>query len=206
MRKAKPHRLALPLALGLAGCMSSPDGWLLARYGSHNTTGAFLICKNYGCAARVMVSFAPADWQQVRADFAPAAANAAEEREQVRHAIALLETLVGPKAGTEHDEAGAPIFTFNLARDGQLDCIDEAYNTTTYLRLMAADGLLKWHDVGQPAERGYFLDRWPHNTATVIEHGSGTAYTVDSWFHANGEMPETVLLKDWLDGWSPAKS
>ena len=100
MRIAKRHGLGLPLlALGLAGCVTSPDGWLLARYGSHNTTGAFVICKNYGCKAQVMVSFAPWEWQEVRAAFSPAAANPAEEREQVRHAIALLETLVGPKAG-----------------------------------------------------------------------------------------------------------
>ena len=50
----------------------------------------------------------------------------------------------------------------------------------------------------------FALDPCTDNTATVIEHGSGMAYTVDSWFHANGEIPETVLLKDWLDGWSPA--
>jgi hypothetical protein len=185
----------------LAGCASSPDPYLLSKYGGKNTLSQFQVCKNYGCSTRVMVTFAPSEWNQVRAAFAVPAADAHAEREQIRHAIALLETLVGPKAGTANDRAGADILTLN--REGQLDCIDEAYNTTTYLRLIASDGLLHWHDVGTPVERGNFYDRWPHNTATVIEHGTNTAYTVDSWFHANGVMPETVLVKDWLAGWSP---
>ncbi len=197
-------RLVPILALLCAACAGSPDAWLLKQYGSHNTLSAFRVCKNYGCAKSMMVSFEQSEWAQVRAQFSPAAESAGEEREQVRRAIALIETLVGPKAGTSNDKAGADII--NFGREGQLDCIDETYNTTTYLRLMAAEGLLKWHDVGEPAKRGYVLNRWPHNTATLIEHGSRTQYTVDSWFHANGEMPETVLLKDWLDGWSPAKS
>lgn len=202
MTAASP--LALVFALLCAGCAASPDIWLLSRYGKDNSLSAFRICKNYGCAANITVSLNQAEWSEVRALFSPPARTASEERGQVRHAIALLETMIGPKAGTANDQAGAPIF--NASREGQLDCIDEAYNTSTYLKLMAADGLLRWHDVGEPVQRGHFLDRWPHNTATLVEQGPGTRYAVDSWFHANGAMPETVLLKDWLDGWSPAKT
>jgi hypothetical protein len=191
-------------ALITAACSTSPDRWLLAKYGSQDTISSLQVCKNYGCSAHVTVSFAPNEWGEVRAIFATVSGNAAEERERIREAIALLETLVGPKAGTANDKAGADIIAFN--HEGQLDCIDEAFNTTTYLRLIAADGLLRWHDVGDPVERGNFLDRWPHNTATIVERGSNTAYTVDSWFHANGAMPETVLLKDWLAGWSPPQA
>jgi len=193
----------LAAALVVAGC-ASPDRYLLSKYGSQNSLSSFVVCKNYGCAKRVMVSLIPSEWAQVRTLFLPAAPDASVERQQVRHAIALMETLVGPKAGTASDKAGADIINFD--REGQLDCIDETYDTTTYLRLFVADGLLKWHDVGEPAERGYILDRRPHNTATIIEHGSGAAYSVDSWFHANGEMPETIPLKVWLAGWSPPKA
>ena len=203
--KSRGYRFLLLLGLaGLAGCTTSPDRWLLSRYGAQNTLSSFRVCKNYGCAASVMIHLNDGEWAEVRAQFSPVAASTAEEREQVRHAIAMLEMLVGPAAGTSNDKPGADIVTFD--REGQLDCIDEAYNTTTYLRLLAVQGLIKWHDVGQPMQRGSFIDRWPHNTATIVERGSGVQYTVDSWFHANGEMPETVLLKDWLAGWSPAKS
>src|SRR5262245_20942161 len=114
---------ALALAVLAGGCASSPDVWLLARYAKNNSVSAFRICKNYGCAMSMTVSLTDAEWSRVRAFFSSPSGSAAEEREQVRHAIALLETMVGPKAGTANDEAGAPIF--NVSRDGQLDCIDE---------------------------------------------------------------------------------
>jgi hypothetical protein len=202
---AGAHRFPIVfLALLAAACSTSPDRWLLAQYGARNSPSSFDVCKNYGCSAHVRVTFSAAEWAQVRAVFAVAPEGAAIERERIARAIALVETLVGPKAGTANDKAGAEIVTFH--REGQLDCIDEAYNSTVYLRLIAADGLLRWHDVGEPYQRGGFFDRWPHNTATIVERRSHTAYTVDSWFHANGAMPETVLLKDWLAGWSPPQA
>ena len=190
------------LALFCTACGHSPAEWMLGRYAGHDSLSAFQVCKNYGCSTRVTVSLRADEWNKVRALFTPPPEGAAEERERIRQAIGLLETLVGPKAGTEHDEGGAPLVNFN--REGQLDCIDESVNTTTYLRFLAADQLLRWHDVGKPAARGYFLDNIrPHNTATVVERDSGVVYTMDSWFHANGVPPETVLLSAWLDGWDP---
>ncbi|MSP94591.1 MAG: hypothetical protein EXR00_04925 [Alphaproteobacteria bacterium] len=150
------------------------------------------------------VSLTGDEWSRVRALFASAPATAPEERETVRRAVALIETLVGPKAGTANDRPGADIVTTN--REGLLDCIDEAFNTSTYLRFLAADQLLRWHDTGPSAQRGYIFNGWPHNTATLIERGSRSPYTVDSWFHANGELPETVPLQNWLDGWNPPQA
>lgn len=66
--------------------------------------------------------------------------------------------------------------------------------------------MLQWHDTGPSAQRGYIFNGWPHNTATLIERGSRSPYTVDSWFHKNGELPETVPLADWLAGWSPPQA
>ena len=41
-----------------------------------------------------------------------------------------------------------------------MDCIDESTNTTVYLRPLAANDLLRWHEVGPDATRGYFLFGW----------------------------------------------
>jgi hypothetical protein len=195
---------ALALAVLCASCNHSPAEALHARYGDQNDISAFLVRSEYGCAKKQWVSLDEAEWTQVRSSFIPAATNAADERENVRKAVALIESSVGPKVGTDIDRAGATIFTYD--KRGQLDCIDEAYNTTTYLRLMAADDLIKFHDIGEPARRGYIINRWPHNTATVIEHDSGTNYAVDSWFGANGMLPDVVTLDAWLDGWDPEDS
>lgn len=194
----------LLLALLAGGCSTSPDIYLLAKYGKDIGISGFEVCKNYGCKARVRVAFNDSEWGRVREIFSGAPTSAAAERERVREAVALMERIVGPKAGTAGDGPGAPII--NIDTEGQLDCIDEAYNTTTYLRLIASEGLLKWHEVGEPHQRGDFITGWPHNTATVIERETKTAYTIDSWFHANGEMPEVVLLSEWLSGWSPPEA
>lgn len=200
-RNANYAALLAACSLAIAGCAHSPSDTLYKELGSSNSPSRFLVCRDYGCAVRKWVSLSDAEWSNVRAIFATPAASPAGEREQIRQAIALMERTVGPKAGTAHDDPGAAILNFH--KNGQLDCIDEAYNTTNYLHFLAADGLLRWHDVGEPQKRGYILNRWPHNTATVIEHGSGQSYVIDSWFGANGELPDVVTLEVWLDGWHP---
>jgi len=195
---------ALSLSLCCVSCGHSPAESLLARYRGQNDVSSFMVCSQYGCSKQSWVSLDQAEWNQVRAIFMPAAQNAAEERERMRRAVALIETLVGPKAGTDIDRAGATIVTFD--KIGQLDCIDEAHNTTTYLRLMDAENLIQFHEIGNPAKRGYIFNRWPHNTAVVVEHETGARYVVDSWFGANGMLPDVVTLETWMDGWQPPDS
>ncbi len=194
----------LLLPVFCASCSYSPAESLLARYRDQNDISSFLVCSEYNCSTKQWVSLDDAEWNQVRSSFLPAPLNAVDERERIRDAVALIEKLVGPKAGTDVDRAGATIMTTN--KRGQLDCIDEAYNTTTYLRLMGADNLIKFHEIGEPARRGYIINRWPHNTATVVEYETRASYVVDSWFGANGMLPDVVTLELWMDGWSPTDS
>jgi hypothetical protein len=192
------------IGLLAAGCSTSPASGLLRKYAAQNSTASFNVCHYYGCSKNDLVSLSDAEWGQIRAPFARRAENAAEEREQIRRAIATMETIVGPKTGTDIDAPGAAII--NFLRTGQMDCIDEAYNTSLYLTFFAQQQLLAWHDVGVPAKRGYVIDRWFHNTATIVERGTGDKYTVDSWFGPNGAMPHVVPLQAWLDGWSPPET
>lgn len=158
------------------------------------------VCWGYGCANLDVIALSDAEWRRVRAHLDPAAGEAAAEREQIARAIGELERIIGPKTGTDVDKGG----TFpGLFQAGQMDCIDESTNTTTYLRLLAAKGLLRWHDVGQDVTRGYFLFGWPHTTATLREKVTGEEYAVDSWFFDNGVEPVVIPLKQWRDGWKP---
>ena len=160
----------------------------------------FPVCSGYGCANIDTVSLSAVEWRAVRALFNPRADNPAAERRQIARAIGQLERIVGPKTETEGDKGG----TFpGLFESGQMDCIDESTNTTVYLRLLAAENLLRWHEVGADATRGYFLFGWPHTTATMREKNSGDEYAVDSWFFDNGIEPAIVPLKQWRDGWNP---
>src|SRR5690606_10812288 len=104
--------------------------------------------------------------------FDPAPASPREERERIARAIGTVEVLVGFQAGTRHDEAR------NVAtreQGQQLDCVDEAVNTTTYLRLIERRGLLRFHEVALPANR--ILDLVDaHNTAVVVDRATGLSY------------------------------
>jgi hypothetical protein len=114
-----------------------------------------------------------------------------------------MEQITGKKTGTDRDIAGAKFFKYD---ENQLDCIDEAVNTSLYLGFFEQDGLLKWHGVDGPARRGQFIDgAWPHNTAVVKEKKTGKQYAIDSWFSANGEEPDIVPLELWMNGWRPEK-
>lgn len=199
-----PMLMACFALLALSGRSGSPAEQLLeAVEGRPQSPDRFSVCKGYGCDELVLTSFSSREWARIKAVFADPVPDSASERRRIAEAVGEVERLVGPKTGTERDAPGAAIINFN--RQGQMDCIDEAFNTTLYLRMMADAGLLRWHDVGEPARRGYVVDGWPHNTATVIERDTGRGWAVDSWFHGNGVPPEIVPLKAWLDGWSPAE-
>ena len=90
------------------------------------------VCQGGGCAQFNQVSISQAEWENVEELFKIKAENPAEERLQISQAVGLLEQIVGAKNGTATDRAG----TFdNSDTAGQMDCNDEAINTTTYLRL-----------------------------------------------------------------------
>lgn len=161
----------------------------------------FNICYDYGCASLAWVKLSDEQWQRVPAVFAPPAASPADEREQIRRAIALLESIVGPMTGTAHDKGGSwP----GLGQTGQMDCIDESTNTTIYLTMLQKYGLLRWHNVEDRSTR-WSLFRWPHTTAVIAERAGGREWAVDSWFLDNGEPPFVLPLETWKDGWMPPK-
>jgi hypothetical protein len=163
----------------------------------------FSFCWGGTCAAIEQVGLTAEEWSRVRAMFDPMPRDAESERETVRAAIGLLESIVGPKTGTAGDRAG----TFgNSAWPGQLDCNDEATNSTNYMRMMRADGLMRFHEILDTKTRGGFLIFGRHSTAVIAEIGSMKKFAVDSWFYDNGQ-PATVLpLDTWQAGWKPDNS
>ncbi|MEM8876934.1 MAG: hypothetical protein AAGD23_03575 [Pseudomonadota bacterium] len=125
----------------------------------------------------------------------------AHEREAIKQAVAYFERHAARFAGTEDDIAG------NYEMEGnrsQLDCVDEARNTTRLLILLQREGLLKHHTVARIEGRGFVLDtRYPHNTAVIREKETGIRWSVDSWMRHNGDVPEVMTLARWKrDGFS----
>jgi hypothetical protein len=184
--------------LGLAGCAGAPERPAPATPVA--SPDDFTVCHGYGCRERSPASLAPGEWAQVTALLRPTPADPAAERAALARALGRMETLVGARTGTAGDVGGT--FT-GFGLQGQLDCTDEATNTATYLRLFAAAGLVRHHEVDARVTRGWFLFGWPHVSATVRERGSGRVYAMDTWFHPNGHPAEVVPLEAWKDGWEP---
>ena len=165
----------------------------------------FDVCSGGGCAEIKHVSLTDEEWQMISSVFANAVAvsNAGKERDMISEAVGTFERIVGDKTGTATDRAG----TFgNSDYPGQLDCNDEAINSTTYMRLMRQNGLIKLHEIEDMRTRNFFFTGWPHSTAVIREIATGTRYAVDSWFYDNG-LPATIIpFAEWKSGYVPADS
>jgi len=168
------------------------------------------ICHGGGCAHMQRVALSDDEWLQVSTIFADSADSAdtklpaaEHERQQIAQALGVLESLIGIKTGTSTDRAG----TFNNASyPGQLDCNDEAINTTSYLRLLRRYDLMKYHAIEDMRTRNFFFSGWPHTTAVIHEVASGERYAVDSWFYDNGYAATIVPFAMWKSGYTPTDS
>jgi hypothetical protein len=165
----------------------------------------FEVCFGGGCAASQVVALSSHEWQQVEAIFETPNQNltAETERKNIAQAIGLLERLIGEKTGTSNDRAG----TFdNSDYPGQMDCNDEAINSTTYIRLMQQQGLIKLHVSEDLRTRNFFFTGWPHTTAVIHETATGKRYAVDSWFYDNGAPATIVPFEVWKADYVPEDS
>ena len=191
------------LFVGFSQCGYADIHDMSRIFHSSPSISSFEICHSGGCAEVSQVSLSEEEWQQVRAVFAKNAVNGAEERAQIAQVIGVLESLVGNKIGTSGDLAG----TFgNSDHKGQLDCNDEAINSTTYMRLLANNGLMQLHAVEDTRTRNFFFTGWPHSTAVIHDIKTGERFAVDSWFYDNGHAATIVPFAQWKAGYKPDDS
>ena len=201
--KASPLYRTFLLAgvLLLAGCTNNgtPERFLAKYADPDPSLDAVLICHGYGCQRQDIVDLRLA-WPRLVAEMTQPAPDAAAERASIALTIAAIEAEVGARIGTSQDVGG----TFEgFAMPGQLDCIDETSNTSSYLILLDKAGLLRWHELRGPTSRFFVHNGWPHTTAVIVETATGQAYAVDSWFHGNGQPAEIVTIESWKSGWAP---
>ncbi len=160
-------------------------------------TAPMAICVGTACAALSAASLDPPQAEDLRALFAGGAADAAGEREVLGRAIAFFETVVGAQTGTWRDLPGNARDDFE--RPGQLDCVSEAANTTTYLRRLEQAGLMTRHRLVGFVTR--FTVILQHVAVELEDVANGERWVVDSWPGANGEAPDIEPYGDWRLEW-----
>ncbi len=188
----------------LAGCTyerTGPPQQHLSDWGAQPPTKhAVSVCHAYGCQKVTRVLITDKDVAAIAKVMRKTkkADTPYEERRAVAYAISWFEIEVGKRIGTSSDRPG---MDFRASGDPtQMDCVDEATNTTSYLMFLYGRGLIKKHTVSIPISKGRVwrgVKNWPHWTAILKEEGTGQRYAVDSWIYENGENPAVVKLEDW---------
>jgi len=211
--------LASPLAaaLALAGCMTASTGLsaggdaplsaeYLHRYAETDPTPEqFIECHGFSCAERSRVSLSAAEWARVKAALSAPAREPRAERLKVARAVATMRKIVGAKTGTgvhqwTHENM---MIKPNLGDPTQLDCIDEAVNTWTYMTMMERAHLFRFHSVATLGYAGLPNDTNPRNTAVLREKTGGALYAVDASLVDGGEPPLVMPLSVWAGAWPP---
>lgn len=164
------------------------------------TPERYSVCFDHSCTSIVTDSLSQDEWRLATAALQTPVLSAGDERLAIARSIAVFEDIVGRHTGTYRDKGrNLPGF----GQPGQLDCIDESTNTTTYLRLLERGGLLRHHRVLERSTRFGLFVGMPHTTAVIEETASGDRYAVDSWFLDNGQPPYIARLEVWKAGGAP---
>jgi hypothetical protein len=191
-------RQLIPLIVtvaGLATAAHAQESWFTRGHGHPPTANNIYVCHGYTCRIVTPVRFSSDEIALIAGKLVIGVANAAAERAAISHSVQVFEDIVGVRIGTSADLPG---MQFGRGADDQMDCIDEATNTTSLLMLLAKNGYLRHHKVELPSARGFFIDlRYPHATAVLTDIGSGDKWAIDSWPRANGEPPVIQLLAEW---------
>lgn len=154
------------------------------------------ICSGYGCILSDKMTFSGTQKRRLKAIMSKGFGSAAAERRALASAIATMEKMSRARLRYARDVKKS--YQKHAGKRGQMDCVDESLNTTAYMKMLHANGWLKHHKPRRSyAERGFILDgRYPHKSAVMIDK-SGKPWTVDSWYHGDGQKPQIMPLKKW---------
>ncbi|SEO60395.1 hypothetical protein [Rhodopseudomonas pseudopalustris] len=181
-----------------AGPLSSQVSYLYSSVSIFPPSASGMtVCYGFVCRRRHEFFFGPADRAALVKIMASGKASAAAERAAVQKAVVWLDRRLGPVLGTDKRIARADFRYFDDKHN--FDCWDTTRNTTSLLLVMQEWGLLKYHTVGDPKYRGNVLVlQTPHNTAVLVERGSGAEWVVDMWTRAYAQTPEVMPVDQWV--------
>ncbi|HYN38189.1 MAG TPA: hypothetical protein VES39_02950 [Rhodospirillales bacterium] len=161
------------------------------------SASSMTVCYGFVCRRRHILDFTAGDRSALTQIMAAGKASAAAERAAVQKAVVWFDRKVGPILGTSKRIARADFRYFDDKHN--FDCWDTTRNTTSLLLIMQGWGLLKHHAIGDPHYRGNVLVlQTPHNTAVLVERGTGVQWVVDMWTRAFAQAPEVMPVDNWV--------
>jgi hypothetical protein len=178
----------------------------LDQFAAPNPTLAeFPVCHGFGCSLISRGSLTNAEWRRVAAVFRPPPKDAEAERHRIARAVALMQVMVGPKTGTAaHQWTHKDMMVLQSHGDrSQLDCIDEAVNTWTYMTMMERDGLFRFHRVAKLSHAGGVTDLANIRNTAVLQEKGGEYFAIDPSLVDHGVIPPVMQLSVWLGSWPP---
>lgn len=163
------------------------------------------VCFNWSCFSREIITFTPEDMATVSDHMAFCSGGSLHDRlQRVRIGIWRMEELAKKYVPVlANDQA---INDQDADLDGRTDCVDNATNTTNFLRVLSDLSLLGDLTVVAPRVRDRFDFGAVHWTAVVVDGQNGEQWSVDSWFRPHGHLPFVMPLDSWLagkKGWEP---
>ncbi|MFD2207649.1 hypothetical protein [Kiloniella antarctica] len=185
--------------------MTKPSESSLSHLSSSYSKDQMGYCFGHGCKNKGMIEIDESQWIEIQSLFATKKLTPDSERKAIAIAIGRIERIAGDQNGTSKDKAGT--FMSDVGKN-QLDCIDEAVNTSNFIDLLQRDGLIKHHELRQPILRSWVNGNILHATAVLEQIDSPleektTLWSVDSSFFKNGESATVAPLTLWQQGWVP---
>ena len=159
---------------------------------------------NYGCQSQAEVVYSDAQLRELRT-LLREAKDAEQEREALGLAVGRLLGWAGQQSPISVDHGGNYA---DLGVYGKMDCIDHSMTTTRLLKMLEAQGMLRYHRVLERVLRRRLLVP-DHYSAQIEElsanegEGKDGRYVVDSWFFDNGQPAVVWPLARWMTGESP---
>jgi len=153
------------------------------------------VCSGYGCQFLNKFEFPDLLIDQLKSLFADVS-DSEQERKKIAKAIGMIERAAGPATGTVRDR---PSIDFGGSGDpSQLDCVDEAINSTSYMIILHNMGLIKYHSIERPDWKGGIF-RWTHFAAILVDETTEMKWAVDAGIGRNGAEPLIVEFANWYE-------
>jgi hypothetical protein len=154
------------------------------------------VCYNWSCNQQERVTFTAEDMAEVLSYMTTCQGEGLHDRVQrMRIGVWRMQLLARKYVPLlANDKA---INDDDAELEGRADCVDHTSNTNTYLHVLKALGQLPGWTLLAPQVRNVMSPHGVHWTPVVADERTKREWSVDSWFHPNGQLPLVMPLRDW---------